>query len=86
MPLTMRLKPGERLIVNGAVLRNSSSKPVELDVLNRVTTLHERDLMLPGRMPTVGQFCRAVATGDPVCHALQRFPVLWTGKSLPRAD
>lgn len=47
MPLSLRLKPGERLIVNGAVLRNGSPRAIELDLLNHVTTLHERDLMLP---------------------------------------
>ena len=47
MPLTLRLKPGERLIVNGAVLRNGSPRAIELELLNQVTTLHERDLMLP---------------------------------------
>lgn len=47
MPLTLRLKPGERLIVNGAVLRNGSPRAIELELLNHVTTLHERDLMLP---------------------------------------
>lgn len=47
MPLTLRLKPGERLIVNGAVLRNGSPRAVEIELLNQVTTLHERDLMLP---------------------------------------
>lgn len=47
MPLTIRLKPGERLIVNGAVLRNTTSRAVQFDILNHVTTLHERDLMLP---------------------------------------
>lgn len=47
MPLTIRLRPGERLIVNGAVLRNGSTRAVALEVLNKVTTLHERDLILP---------------------------------------
>jgi flagellar protein FlbT len=47
MPLSLRLKPGERLIVNGAVLRNGSPRAIELELLNHVTTLHERDLMLP---------------------------------------
>jgi flagellar biosynthesis repressor protein FlbT len=47
MPLTIRLKPSERLIVNGAVLRNGSPRAIEIELLNHVTTLHERDLMLP---------------------------------------
>jgi flagellar biosynthesis repressor protein FlbT len=52
MPLTIRLRPGERLILNGAVIRNASSRAVELDVLNKVTTLHERDLILPEEATT----------------------------------
>ena len=52
MPLSLRLKPGERLIVNGAVLRNGSPRAIELELLNHVTTLHERDLMLPENAET----------------------------------
>src|SRR5919106_2610501 len=52
MPLSLRLKPGERLIVNGAVLRNGSPRAIELELLNHVTTLHERDLMLPEQADT----------------------------------
>src|SRR4051812_3735101 len=52
MPLTVRLKAGERLIVNGAVLRNGSQRSVEIELLNHVTTLHERDLMLPEEATT----------------------------------
>jgi flagellar biosynthesis regulator FlbT len=52
MPLSLRLKPGERLIVNGAVLRNGSPRAIELELLNHVTTLHERDLMLPEEADT----------------------------------
>jgi flagellar protein FlbT len=52
MPLSLRLKPGERLIVNGAVLRNGSPRAIELELLNHVTTLHERDLMLPEEAET----------------------------------
>jgi flagellar protein FlbT len=52
MPLSLRLKPGERLIVNGAVLRNGSPRAIELELLNHVTTLHERDLMLPENADT----------------------------------
>jgi flagellar protein FlbT len=52
MPLTIRLKPGERLILNGAVVRNASSRSVALEVLNKVTTLHERDLILPEQATT----------------------------------
>jgi flagellar protein FlbT len=48
----MRLKPGERLILNGAVIRNASPRAVALEVLNIVTTLHERDLILPEQADT----------------------------------
>src|SRR5919199_884246 len=47
MALSIKLKPGERLIINGGVLRNSSKGTISIDVLNKVTLLQERDLMLP---------------------------------------
>jgi flagellar protein FlbT len=47
MALSIKLKPGERLIVNGGVLRNSGKSTIVIDVLNKVTLLQERDLMLP---------------------------------------
>ena len=52
MPLTLRLKPGERLIVNGAVIRNHGTRALELEVLNHATMLHERDLMVPEQADT----------------------------------
>jgi flagellar biosynthesis repressor protein FlbT len=52
MPLTLRLKPGERLIVNGAVIRNQGTRALELEVLNHATMLHERDLMVPEQADT----------------------------------
>jgi flagellar biosynthesis regulator FlbT len=52
MPLNLRLKPGERIILNGAVLRNASSRAISVELLNRATTLHERDLMLPEQAST----------------------------------
>jgi flagellar protein FlbT len=52
MALSIKLKPGERLIVNGGVLRNSGKSTIALDVLNKVTLLQERDLMLPEQADT----------------------------------
>jgi flagellar protein FlbT len=47
MPLTLRVKPGHRLIINGAVIENRSPRAVQFDVLNRATVLLEDDLILP---------------------------------------
>jgi len=52
MPLKLRMRPGERVIVNGVVLRNQGGRAVELEVLNRGTILHERDIMLPDQATT----------------------------------
>lgn len=45
--MRLRLRPGERLAINGAVVRNGSNRSVELEVLNTAILLHERDIMLP---------------------------------------
>lgn len=47
MSLKLRLRTGERLAINGAVIRNASSRAVEIEILNEATLLHERDIMLP---------------------------------------
>ena len=48
MPLTLSLKPRERLVVNGAVLRNKSSRhPLTLEFLNKVNFMREREIVLP---------------------------------------
>lgn len=48
MPLTIRLKPGEKVVVNGGVLRNASAHhPIALEVLNRVNYMREREILLP---------------------------------------
>ncbi len=52
MALKMRLKPGERLALNGAVLRNPGSRAVEVEILNPATLLHERDIMFPEEADT----------------------------------
>jgi flagellar protein FlbT len=52
MPLTLRVKRGHRVIMNGAVLQNSSGRAITLSVLNRATVLLEEDLMLPAEAET----------------------------------
>lgn len=52
MALRLRLRPGERLAINGAVVRNGSNRSVELEVLNTAILLHERDIMLPTEADT----------------------------------
>jgi flagellar biosynthesis activator protein FlaF len=48
LPLTLSLKPRERLVVNGAVLRNKSGRhPLTLEVLNKVNFMREREIVLP---------------------------------------
>lgn len=47
MALKMRLRAGERLAINGAVVRNPGAKAIEIEVLNEATLLHERDIMMP---------------------------------------
>ncbi len=47
MALKMRLRSGERLAINGAVVRNPGAKAIEIEVLNEATLLHERDIMMP---------------------------------------
>lgn len=47
MPLKFRLRPGERLAINGAVLRNPQGRAIEVEILNHATLLRERDVMLP---------------------------------------
>ena len=52
MALKVRLRAGERLAINGAVIRNNSSRTAELEVLNEATLLQERDIMLPEQADT----------------------------------
>ena len=44
MPLTLLLKPHERLFINGAVIVNGEAKS-SLSVLNDVTVLREKDIL-----------------------------------------
>lgn len=52
MALRIRLRAGERLAINGAVIRNDSSRTAELEVLNEATLLQERDIILPDEADT----------------------------------
>lgn len=48
MALNISLKPRERLVVNGAVIRNRSSRhPVTIEFLNRVNFMREREILMP---------------------------------------
>jgi flagellar protein FlbT len=48
MALTIRLRPKEKLIVNGAVLQNdSAAHAVTLLALNRINFIREREVVLP---------------------------------------
>lgn len=48
MALNISLKPRERLVVNGAVIRNKSARhPLSIEFLNRVNFMREREILLP---------------------------------------
>ena len=47
MALVLKLRPQERLVVNGALIRNASEHGITLHLVNRATLLHERDILLP---------------------------------------
>jgi flagellar protein FlbT len=51
MPLRLKLKPGERVILGGAVVRNGSSS-TELFVENDTPVLREPDVLRPGSVRT----------------------------------
>jgi len=51
MSLKLSLKPGERLILGGAVIRNGESR-AELIVENEVPLLRERDILSPSEATT----------------------------------
>ncbi|MCF8128900.1 MAG: flagellar biosynthesis repressor FlbT, partial [Deltaproteobacteria bacterium] len=44
MPLKITLKPNERMIIDGAVIRNDSTT-CDLIIENKVTLLREKDIM-----------------------------------------
>lgn len=51
MPLRLTLRPGEKLFLNGAVLVNGESRS-ELTLLNEVSILREKDIMVEGSADT----------------------------------
>ncbi len=54
MPLKLSLKPGEAVIVNGAVLRNGDRRGTML-LENRARVLREKDILQPECVETPGQ-------------------------------
>ncbi|MDP6692354.1 MAG: flagellar biosynthesis repressor FlbT, partial [Alphaproteobacteria bacterium] len=46
MALKLTLKPGEKFIINGAVVQNSDRRTT-LVIQNRASLLREKDIMLP---------------------------------------
>ena len=47
MGLKLRLRSGERLAINGAVIRNPGERSLEIEVMNSSSLLHQKDVMLP---------------------------------------
>lgn len=47
MALVIKLRANERLIVNGALIRNAGENVATLHLLNRANVLHEKDILLP---------------------------------------
>lgn len=47
MALKLVLRPGERLVINGAVFENGGGRNVALLLQNRVSVLLEKDMMQP---------------------------------------
>lgn len=53
MALNISLKPRERLVVNGAVIRNRSCRhSLTIEFLNRVNFMREREILLPEQAAT----------------------------------
>ncbi len=51
MPLKLSLKPGEKFVLNGAVLANGD-KRTSLVIQNKACVLREKDIMLPEKANT----------------------------------
>ena len=51
MALKLTLKPGEKFVINGAVVQNSDRRTT-LVIQNRASLLREKDIMLPGDATT----------------------------------
>ena len=56
MPLKITLKPGERMVIDGAVIRNGENK-TELYVENKVPLLRQKDMLTEKDADTV---CRQI--------------------------
>jgi flagellar biosynthesis repressor protein FlbT len=52
MPLNLVLKPNEKLIVNGAVVSNSSPRAITLSFHNKAQLLQQKDVLLPEEATT----------------------------------
>ena len=46
MPLKITLKPGERFVINGAVVENGDHR-ASMTIMNRTSVLREKDIMQP---------------------------------------
>lgn len=52
MSLKFRIPAGEKIIVNGAVITNTSSKAMHFSLENDASIMRERDIMLPDQIKT----------------------------------
>lgn len=52
MALRIKIPAGERIIVNGAVIRNDSNSQMSILIENRATVLRERQILLPEQVTT----------------------------------
>jgi len=47
MPLKIQLKKGQKIIINGAVLENASSRTASLLVINNASIMRDADVLTP---------------------------------------
>ncbi|WP_169543140.1 flagellar biosynthesis repressor FlbT [Sneathiella aquimaris] len=52
MSLKFRIPAGEKIIVNGAVITNTSTKAMHFSLENDASIMRERDIILPGNVKT----------------------------------
>ena len=52
MSLKFRIPAGEKIIVNGAVITNTSTKAMHFSLENDASIMRERDIMLPDQITT----------------------------------
>jgi len=60
MPLTINLKPKERLIVNGVVIENSAA-PAKILIHNTASLLREKDILTEEQASSPARLCDIVA-------------------------